>query len=790
MIVNFLKFKNYYSRELKRFDTIAEYEPYLVGQTADFNFNPNDDISATVDQVTEIPDCDYIVMTDYNVLGVPEIVSRWYIIEAKRELKSYYTLTLFRDVLADFWNEIKEAPAFIEKATIADSDPLIFNKENVRTNQIKQSETLLKDNLETAWICGYVKKDYPGATISFSANPIADLDKSTWGLDNLVNKEVYNFSNQEEYSFDYRLTVDQIDTFYRFTCKSEENWTWQEIDAGEIRSKYLHTSIYKLTEPVIPKILAYLNQNFSHNKLHTEAIKAPYTQVNGYSAANYSSVAAINGKTLKDEGLYYSVSAPVSNITKAPAIPNDSTLFTMLEGIKINFPYNVTERGISGVVWTTKVSLNATKLTISPIASGTYSITIPTPEKRNHLNDAPYDMFCIPYDATHLEIRDQDQSYVPDWSKAQAISFAQGIAENLSNQYLIDLQVLPYHPDPTNIKLESRPWGPTLKFIMQGDDPTFNLITKSDKSAAGVITWATKSSGTKNIWNPIATTNKKLDNQTRFYRLCSPNWNGQFEFTPEMVGDKLSYFNVDYTYLPYQPYIHVAPIFEKGSMYGDDYNDARGLICGGDFSITYLSDRWAEYKVQNKNYENIFLRQIQNMEVQHKYGMIDAAIGAAVGTAGGALTGATLGKAGGIAGGIASALGGAADLAIKQSLHNEAVDFAKDNFQMQIENIQALPDSISKVTAINENNKVYPVLECYDCTEKEKTALANKIRYNGMTVGIIGTISEYINNSWSYNGIHDKGYLKGYFIQIPKLSNDYHLVSTISEEFKKGVYTK
>ena len=225
-------------------------------------------------------------------------------------------------------------------------------------------------------------------------------------------------------------------------------------------------------------------------------------------------------------------------------------------------------------------------------------------------------------------------------------------------------------------------------------------------------------------------------------------------------------------------------------MYGDDYNDARGLICGGDFSITYLSDRWAEYKVQNKNYENIFLRQIQNMEVQHKYGMIDAAIGAAVGTAGGALTGATLGKAGGIAGGIASALGGAADLAIKQSLHNEAVDFAKDNFQMQIENIQALPDSISKVTAINENNKVYPVLECYDCTEKEKTALANKIRYNGMTVGIIGTISEYINNSWSYNGIHDKGYLKGYFIQIPKLSNDYHLVSTISEEFNKGVYTK
>ena len=786
MIVNFLKFKNYYSRELKRFDTIAEYEPYLVGQIADFNFNPNDDISATVDQVTEIPDCDYIVMTDYNVLGVPEIVSRWYIIEAKRELKSYYTLTLFRDVLADFWNEIKEAPAFIEKAIIADSDPLIFNKENVRTNQIKQSETLLKDNLETAWICGYVKKDYPGATIEIEANPIADLDKATWGMDSFINKSLYNFNNQDTYYF-YALDKNAGETWYEFAYKytlTASGWKLEDyngplnnLNEGYVNIKY--TDIYK--------ILSFLNTSYGFAGIHSVAVTDIYSASNGYSAQDYSKVIALNNKTLQDNGIFYTINAPANHALNTPKIVSGTTLFNYFNDIYSNTTYF---SSYVGNPTHTQVSLDSTRLTLTPIASGKYTITIPAATARNHLSDAPYDMFCIPYDAAHLEIRDQDQTYSPNWSKAQAISFAQGIAEKLSNQYLIDLQVLPYHPDPTNIKLESRPWGPTLKFIMQGDDPTFNLITKADKSAAGVITWATKSSGTKNIWNPIATTNKKLDNQTRFYRLCSPNWNGQFEFTPEMVGDKLSYFNVDYTYLPYQPYIHVAPIFEKGSMYGDDYNDARGLICGGDFSITYLSDRWAEYKVQNKNYENIFLRQIQNMEVQHKYGMIDAAIGAAVGTAGGALTGATLGKAGGIAGGIASALGGAADLAIKQSLHNEAVDFAKDNFQMQIENIQALPDSISKVTAINENNKVYPVLECYDCTEKEKTALANKIRYNGMTVGIIGTISEYINNSWSYNGIHDKGYLKGYFIQIPKLSNDYHLVSTISEEFNKGVYTK
>lgn len=780
MIVNFLKFKNYYSRELKRFDTIAEYEPYLVGQIADFNFNPNDDISATVDQVTEIPDCDYIVMTDYNVLGVPEIVSRWYIIEAKRELKSYYTLTLFRDVLADFWNEITDAPAFIEKATIADSDPLIFNKENVRTNQIKQSETLLKDNLETAWICGYVKKDYPGATIEIEANAIADLDKATWGMDNLINKDLYDYLNQENYSFN--LAGAETLGYYKFIL-TNTGWKSNHTSGDWNNCILLYE---KLTQGKLDRILSELNQNYTFSSFNTLGKKDIYTSAQGFSYENYKKVANVNNKTLKDGSLYYSISAPITDYNKTISIASGD-LYTLFEQLRNALPYRNHKQGTP---YNTNISLHHTKLSLSPIASGKYTITIPSATARNHLSDAPYDMFCIPYDCSHLEVSDKEQTYSPNWSKSQAISFAQGIAEKLSNQYLIDLQILPYHPDPTNIELNSRPWGPTLKFIMSGDDSTFNLITDASKKAVGVISWATKSSGTINIWSPITSGNKKLDNQTRFYRLCSPNWNGQFEFTPEMVGDKLSYFNVDYTYLPYQPYIHVAPIFEKGSMYGDDYNDARGLICGGDFSITYLSDRWAEYKVQNKNYENIFLRQIQNMEVQHKYSMIDAAVGATVGAAEGAVSGLKFGHAGAVASGIASAAGGAADLAIKQGLHNEAIDFARDNFQMQIENIQALPDSISKVTAINENNKVYPVLECYDCTDKEKTALANKIRYSGMTAGIIGTISEYINNSWSYNGIQDKGYLKGYFIQIPKLSNDYHLVSTISEEFKKGVYTK
>ena len=51
---------------------------------------------------------------------------------------------------------------------------------------------------------------------------------------------------------------------------------------------------------------------------------------------------------------------------------------------------------------------------------------------------------------------------------------------------------------------------------------------------------------------------------------------------------------------PYQPYIHLNPNF--GSLYGEDFNDARGLILGGDFSIATLSNEWKNYETQNKNY--------------------------------------------------------------------------------------------------------------------------------------------------------------------------------------------
>jgi len=305
--------------------------------------------------------------------------------------------------------------------------------------------------------------------------------------------------------------------------------------------------------------------------------------------------------------------------------------------------------------------------------------------------------------------------------------------------------------------------------------------------------WSTSNSGTFNIHLPILAGNKKLANQCDMYRLVSPNYSGQFEFNLAKNGGYVEYFNVDYTYLPISSYIHVNPDW-KG-LYGQDFNDARGLICQGDFSVMYLSDPWKNYQQQNKNFEQIFSREISNMDVNRKYQRMGETISAWTGAigAGGGIGGLISGVAGGIAGGVAGAASlaaGYADRSISDKLYQESVSFKKDMHEMQLENIKALPNSIAKTTAYNENNKIFPILEYYTCTDEEKDLVANAIVNMGMTVNVVGKPIDYVYNTWSYNGIFSKGFFKATLIRLEDLPEDYHMLQAIAEELSLGIYFK
>ena len=279
----------------------------------------------------------------------------------------------------------------------------------------------------------------------------------------------------------------------------------------------------------------------------------------------------------------------------------------------------------------------------------------------------------------------------------------------------------------------------------------------------------------------------KIKSQTELVRLVSPNYSSFFDINVQ-YNRGINYFNIDCFYKPYQPYIHVNPDFN--GLYGKDFDDARGLICGGDFSIALTNDAWSNYELNNKNYQAIFDRNMQYLElnnsVQKMNDVVSAFVGTFQGASAGAMSGAIAGRGlkgaaiGAAAGALASAVGGAADVQNNELLRNEAMSNQRDQFGYQLKNIQALPQGLMKTSSLTNNNKLYPFLEHYTSTAEEKHALENKITYNGMTIMRVGTPGDFIQDD---NGT----YIKGKLIRTA-IKDDSHLISEINAELNQGVY--
>ena len=412
-----------------------------------------------------------------------------------------------------------------------------------------------------------------------------------------------------------------------------------------------------------------------------------------------------------------------------------------------------------------------------------YEVDLSSPTSRSHLTDAPYDMFAIPCG----ELNIGTFKTIPE----VAYKIAQQIERQSDNTTLLDLQLLPYAPFPDKQFTPSIwPYHPSTIDITTLRIEDWNLIVKTgdDTKAAGSVFWIGGSSKfTKYINHKIEVSSDniefKVQNECDKYRLCSPNWSGAFEFSATK-NRGVSQFRCDLAFKPVNPYIRVAPVF--GGLYGSISDDARGLICGGDFSFSRTQDAWIEYLRQNQNYQRIFDRQIENMEVNNSIQRISEYVNMATGTASGAVTGGIglgmvgHGAAGAIIGGGASLAGGIADITLNEQLRTEALDYTKDQFGYQLGNIKALPTSIIKVDVLTPNSKIYPVLEYYTCTGIEKEALRNKIRYNGMTVMRIGTINQFVQP--------EKSYIKGKLIRISEIQDDFHVINQIADELNKGVF--
>lgn len=240
--------------------------------------------------------------------------------------------------------------------------------------------------------------------------------------------------------------------------------------------------------------------------------------------------------------------------------------------------------------------------------------------------------------------------------------------------------------------------------------------------------------------------------------------------------------------MPHQPYIKVAPHYSR--LYGEEFGDYRGLICGGDFSLPQISDSWEAYQVQNKNYQVMFNRQIESLELQQKVGLASDIAGAVTGTvsgvAGGALSGAVLGGGagaikGGKIGGIAAAVGGIADVATNQLLRKDQREAAEQQHNWQLQNIQALPYSIAKSTNFNINNPYVPYLEIYNCDDYETQNLGTYLELYSYNISRYGAFADYVKPT-------GRTFLRGTFVRLAGINDDSHYLAAIADEVAQGFY--
>ena len=283
----------------------------------------------------------------------------------------------------------------------------------------------------------------------------------------------------------------------------------------------------------------------------------------------------------------------------------------------------------------------------------------------------------------------------------------------------------------------------------------------------------------------------KIENQCDMWRLVSPNGSNSYEFSM-VKNNGCDGFTLDMRIKPGGSTMLIAPKWKY--MYGADFDDYRGLYISGDFSLARGTTAWLQYIVNNKNYQLIQQRQVENMEAnnaisntmtknnidyQTKMGLMNSGIA----LLGGIAKQNAAAVMGGLMGGLTSSLNynhQMLQLSYTKQMQNLAIDYTNDLFNYNLENIKAQPAQIQKIDAFDANYKKYPFLEYYTCTGKEKEILREKLKWNGMTVMAIGTIAEYLTQTESY--------IKGKLIRFNgNLStNEFN---ALSEELDKGIYT-
>lgn len=738
-----------------------------------------------------------------------------------------YRIDLRRDILADYLNNILTATAFIEKGYCDINNPLIFNDEKMNFNEIKIKEHLLKDYTLGSWIVGYMASakdedidipisvdaiDAQGDFEEFDTLPVNVRNSITTGSrlidiiteNHLIrinlgmyaiaigryynwNSSILYFSNSGEkvstnadfddtaiyeqpsdFHVNFRNTLVSISNQYDYQAKDFQNYFINSLDKSVIQND----------------IQNYLENNFSVVSNVSQYNNKIYHRGNAYVK-------------LKVETLESEIQLPISNNNSVQI-----ALRNAFNSAKNNYQSPQFDVSLDADFNTGVITIIENVYVIRQEVVSGPSVSGSIPKLRTKLTDAPYDLFCIPYENIDFDFTYQGGGVYNPYriEKNVSLSIAFEISKKLGSK-LYDLQVLPYCPIQDLKYWEMQDIRALiLNGLVEGQD--YALFKDSQKNIKNIILFSNTSIQEFDInvedFEDINSTNPydyKVQNQCYKYRLCSPNYASQFDFSLAKNNGTLGNLKVSFTYKPFSPFIKVGLDF-KG-LYGKYYNDSRCLILAGDYSLPIINDYWQQYQINNKNYQLMFDREIKNIDINNnltlnqleetnRYTILGSIFG---GIGAGASKGSSIGgPIGAVSGGAIGGLAGMSSIGLAginygtlASRLAENKDYVIDKFNYTLQNIQALPYGLTKVSALTNINKLYPILEVYKATDIEIKTMRDKLKYNGFTIMALGQIQNYID-------IENESYIKAQLIRLEDASIDTNIANELYNEVNKGFY--
>lgn len=764
--------------------------------------------------------------------------TQWFILSCTKTRQGQLTLSLHRNLLGEHWAELQYQPCLFRKASNIDNVSFKHSRylKTTDLSQVKTAEYPIKDiNNGQGWLIGYLNK----LTKSVTEDQEITANANMYAYDYLVNDSIENWDYYNKtYVTSRNISVSWHAALHEYNSKPDTNFnvgnrlaqlnvtrgltTPLVYDCNVNQdSAYIYTANASIYNSWAYR--AWLNNqitmtNYIGNGLSeviNNHLRAVTAQV-GYIENLNNKIVAVKSST----GTIQRYKVTINNVNYSDnsfTTADANAMYNALHGISYTYENRpFTPFGSLKPSDTTcgQVTFNYVLSTVSLTLITDQEISVTYKQNHVHTNDSLYDVFAIPLGG-HFSYIDADGTTksLDISSDTKGLEF--DLLTLISQMYdtfgsgntkdLIDLQWLPYGPVEDNYTFQN------LQGNLAADLPNYaySLIRKGS-NAISLLYWCNTSQYQRQIAfdgtilgvnNDMTNSALRTWNEEHMTRLVSPNYASQFEFSL-VKNDGLTGFNVYIAYKPYSPYTRIAPIFS--GLYGQNYNDDRGLILSGDFSLDRVEDSWTQYKLQNKNYQLIFDRQIQSMDLQNEFqnrldnqSLIENILGSITGVVTGAGQGAFTGslvdnnlrtstnmRIGAIAGAAATAAAGITDTVFNLSNRKYAKAIRDDNrqasidqFKYQLGNIKAMPSTLTKIATFNPDYKVYPVLEIYTCTEQEAINFSEAVRWTGYDVNVYAQLNAV-----------DSGYIAATILRFDKLNFNAAEIQDINSELNGGIY--